>query len=454
MSFRDDLELFRAITGKGMDTFYKWRKILGEFDPWVYLNYDTLHTYNVSSWRVSNMKRTATFANHKGKKLSEEHKRKISIAHKGKEPWNKNKKTGPHTQEWKDKMLATKRSNGTLVSADCWKKGHIPWNYNSNPQFYRRIAEKTGLDRLTVFKYTGPIVPKDWTYKPIRSAPQEEVRAFVSSIYTGEIICDKGILKRDGKRPLTLDIYMPEKKVAIEYDGLYWHCSLHTEKYYHKEKSDLCREQGIRLIHIFSDEWEEKKDICKSIIASALGIYQERIFARLCEVREVPKKEARDFFNRNHIHGSANMFRAIGLYYRDELVQCCSFRKSFTNKKDFEKCVELSRMSTKLNTQVIGGFSRLMLRSGYRYVESFVDLAKFDGSGYEGTGWYRMKDTVLDYWYTDCRQRYGRQSFMKKSCLKKWPDADPEKSEEQLCAEHELFRVYGCGNMHVYWKID
>ena len=76
------------------------------------------------------------------------------------------------------------------------------------------------------------------------------------SIYSGIIIeNDKTIL--DGKE---LDIYIPDKHLAIEFNSDYWHREEQIGKYYHQEKSLACREKGIRLIHIFEYEWINKQE--------------------------------------------------------------------------------------------------------------------------------------------------------------------------------------------------
>ena len=41
------------------------------------------------------------------------------------------------------------------------------------------------------------------------------------------------------------------------------------------------------LIHVFEDDWLYKKEIVKSMIASRLGIYKEKIFARKCQIKEI-----------------------------------------------------------------------------------------------------------------------------------------------------------------------
>ena len=132
------------------------------------------------------------------------------------------------------------------------------------------------------------------------SKGEKEVVTFVKSISKGEVIeNDRNIIA-----PKELDVYIPEKNFAIEYNGLYWH-SEGGDCYsdYHLNKTKMCMNKGIRLLHIYENEWRDKQDICKSMIASALGVYERKEFARKCEVREVTdRKTVIDFFEQNLIH--------------------------------------------------------------------------------------------------------------------------------------------------------
>ena len=51
-----------------------------------------------------------------------------------------------------------------------------------------------------------------------------------------------------------LDIYIPELNTAIEYNGNYWHSTVNKENNYHLNKSIVCRNNNIRLIHIYEFE--------------------------------------------------------------------------------------------------------------------------------------------------------------------------------------------------------
>ena len=73
--------------------------------------------------------------------------------------------------------------------------------------------------------------------------------------------------------PYELDIYIPSKRIAVEYNGLAWHSEKfkgNGTKTYHLMKTNLCKENGIKLIHFFEDEWLEKKEIVKSVLTEIL----------------------------------------------------------------------------------------------------------------------------------------------------------------------------------------
>ena len=68
--------------------------------------------------------------------------------------------------------------------------------------------------------------------------------------------------------PYELDFYIPTHDLAIECNGDYWH-SLYPEGY-HMNKHNLCKEKGIRLIHLWEILWNENRDEMKEFILENL----------------------------------------------------------------------------------------------------------------------------------------------------------------------------------------
>ena len=139
--------------------------------------------------------------------------------------------------------------------------------------------------------------------------------------------------------PLELDIVIPEKKVAIEHNGLYWHSDkMGKDENYHLNKTNKSLEKGYRLIHIFEDEWFAKKEIVKNTLKNILGCdNSERIHARKCIIKEITPKEKNDFLNQFHILGQDSSVIKLGAFYNEELVSVMSFSHGSISRKNYHQ---------------------------------------------------------------------------------------------------------------------
>ncbi len=72
--------------------------------------------------------------------------------------------------------------------------------------------------------------------------------------------------KRDLIPPYEIDIYIPDIKLAIEFNGVHWHSINNKETGYHLNKTKMCNKLGVRLIHIWEDEWlNNSTKICEKL---------------------------------------------------------------------------------------------------------------------------------------------------------------------------------------------
>lgn len=64
-----------------------------------------------------------------------------------------------------------------------------------------------------------------------------------------------------------LDVYVPSLKLAFEYNGSYWHTNEKGRgKEYHDNKTLLCFEKGIFLVHISDVDWKYKRHLAQQAI--------------------------------------------------------------------------------------------------------------------------------------------------------------------------------------------
>ena len=170
----------------------------------------------------------------------------------------------------------------------------------------------------------------------------------------------------------------------------------------------FCEKLNINLIHIWEDNWLYKKEITLSRIKNALGITSEKIMARKCIIKKVENVEAKDFLDANHLQGHINSSYKIGLYYNDELVSLMTFGKlrSALGSKGKDGVYELYRFASKINTNVVGAFSRLLKRfeDEIKPIE-LVTYANRDWSFidnvYLKNGFEFIHNTEVNYWYYD-----------------------------------------------------
>ena len=245
-----------------------------------------------------------------------------------------------------------------------------------------------------------------------------------------------------------LDIYIPSNNIAIECNGVYWH-SL-KEPTFHYEKWKQCMNKGIHLLTIWEDQIINKPEIIRGIITSYLGIYDKRIYARQCSIKEVGKKESIDFLEKNHLQGSVGGSIRFGLYYKDELMSLMVFGKKrkalgSTNKKD---TWELYRYCNKLGVQIIGGASRLFNHFLKEHpccvVESFSSNDISIGELYRKLGFGLIGEQKYSYWYIDkLMQRHHRYSFRKDILVKN--GADPNLTELEITSNMGLYKIYDSG---------
>lgn len=300
------------------------------------------------------------------------------------------------------------------------KKGYIPVKSLTKSQLvaYAYYRDKTNLITDVISKrdcYTyisNKYIPLLDEYAKVnhskgKSLEEDLVYEYLKSVYKGEIKRHvKNILKEDSGKYYEIDMYIPEKRLGIEFNGIYWHSDLQKDKNYHFNKSKLAELRGIRLINIYEDEWLnlEKQNKIKTMLNIALGLVKDKIYARKCIIKELSNKEAKQFNDLNHLQGHRNAQVTYGLYYNDELVQLMSFSKTKYNKnlKD-NNSWEIIRGCPGGNNLVVGGVSKLLKyfikQHNPSQVFSYCDFNKFDGKGYEKAGMSFIGYTGPDMWW-------------------------------------------------------
>lgn len=243
---------------------------------------------------------------------------------------------------------------------------------------------------------------------------------------------------------LELDIFLPDYNLAIEVNGIYWHSDQFKNKNYHRNKTDICKNNNIQLLHIFDFEWLDykKQEIWKSIILNKLG-KSNKIYARKCEIREISTKESKLFFDENHLSGFVGGKEKFGLFYDGKLVQAVILGMPRFSKNKNQ--LELIRAATIKNCIVIGGLSKLLSKIKGPII-SYADKRYSSGNGYVKTNFKLRGDSDPNYWYVKNEQIYSRISFQKHKLKDKLEKYDSNLTESENMKANNFFKFWDSGN--------
>lgn len=292
------------------------------------------------------------------------------------------------------------------------------------------------------------------------SEAEKELREFVESVVGPDEVVANDRTVLDGRE---LDIFVPDRDLAIEFDGLFWHgeASGGKGRDYHLNKTRDCEAQGIQLVHVFGSEWALGQDVVKGRLRHLLGESErDPAHARECEVREVEDPSA--FFAHNHLQGpSPNASEALGLFAGSELVSCMSFGARGAYQGTDTREWEVKRFAGAC--PVPGGASRLFTAFERRFdpwrVISFADRRWSSRVRsepvYEALGFEFRGATDPGYWYfkpgEDHRLRH-RFGFRKGVLEDRLDGFDLELTEWENMQRAGWDRVWDCGHLRYVYE--
>jgi hypothetical protein len=343
--------------------------------------------------------------------------------------------TMPHLiEEWHptlNKVSPNEVSYGSRLNIwwQCSIKKHV-W---SSPLYARKAGNGCPHCALTSFV----------------SKPEKDIANFLRSFIEIET-SNRKLLGNNNE----LDIYIPSKNIAIEFNGLYWHSEKFKHKKYHYDKWLECKNKGIQLIQIWEDEWNRNPEQIKSMLLHKLGFSSSgKVFARKTEIVELSKIEAENFLNANHVQGYASGSYYLGL--KEKGTSENNLVAVLVLKYEQQRSVlNIIRYAT--NISVVGGFTKLLNFAANTYQpESFItfsDNSVSDGGLYENNGFVIDKKLPPDYMYVFKGKRYHKFGYR----LKRFKN-DPELkyvknlTERELAELNGLVRIWDSGKTR--WKL-
>lgn len=124
-----------------------------------------------------------------------------------------------------------------------------------------------------------------------KSSQQIELINFCKQFYPNLLEGDRTLIK-----PYQVDILITQINLAIEFNGLFWHDINHVQPNYHLMKTQMCQQQGYRLIHIWQNDWNERKEQIKDKLKAVLTNTEKIIFQENFQLN-------RDWYFKQQING-------------------------------------------------------------------------------------------------------------------------------------------------------
>lgn len=303
------------------------------------------------------------------------------------------------------------------------------WLCQNNHEWEAGIYSRT--------KLKGNNCPQCWATAFVSKAEQE-LCDFIRSLLPEGIT----VLQSDRKllKGREVDIYIPDKKFAIEFNGLFWHTETAGKNpAYHHDKWLKAKQAGVQLVQVWEDDYRRNPELVKRMLAHKLGVSQERtVYARKTVVDELEKKEAEAFLNENHVQGYASGSHYAGLKDTSGVVVSVLVLKKESNV--YGDGLNIIRYATSCN--VVGGFTKLLAYAEHSYSPeffvTFADHCVSDGGLYENNGFVVDKILPPDYMYVVGGERKHKFGYR----IKRFKD-DPDLLFEEGLTEKQLAELNG-----------
>lgn len=278
-----------------------------------------------------------------------------------------------------------------------------------------------------------------------------------------------------------LDIVLPDRSIAFEFNGCVWHSEkARKSRTYHRDKARMAHAAGLRLIQIWEDDWDTRRDVVIRAIAHKLGAFDylpdilddfdptmvERIGARKLTAQRVSGSEARRFLNENHIQGAVTATFHYALMDDQGRIRALLSARSPRNNARMHRAPgewEIQRYATR--GIIPGGFTKLMRFAERNIKSQGYELTRWvsfsandisDGSMYRTCGFTLDREVPpsyfyvgnLNHWVREPKEKYQRRRFRD----------DPKLAWNETWTEHDaalangLYRIYDAGKLR--WVKD
>lgn len=326
---------------------------------------------------------------------------------------------------------------------------------NESPTL-QELSEKLGLSYSHTVKICNKLNVTSFMTTLRYDILQNELTELIKGILPEDKIITNDRKVLQGRE---LDIYIPTRRIAIEFNGSYWHSTLFKEERYHQQKTIDCAKQGIHLIHIFEYEWKDatlRQKIINylfSILASNKVIYE-----RQTTVKHIDYTEASKFCDKFHFQNSVYGEIYIGCYHETELlaVMIVGKQSSKSNKHSYE----LLRICFRPAITLVGGLEKMWVylldNHNINSLVTYIDITKFNGNSYTAIGFKPCRDEVMTepgyVWVRPSTNHVVNCYQTNKSGLIIDSRSIMQNTEDEIMDNLGYLKIYNCGSIKLEWN--
>lgn len=273
---------------------------------------------------------------------------------------------------------------------------------------------------------------------------KEDLNQSIKELTKEELFFDSDVVN-----PFRISIYIPYKNFAIQLNENEKVAEIDISSIEARKsqlsKTQACLAKNIRLLHIFENNWIEKKKQILSFIRSSLGLNEIKIHGRECKIVEDLGKQ---LLNDTHIQGYGHTtIKSFNLIKDGDWIGCMTASKH--HRQNGGNSLVLNRLCFKNGITVSGGASKLFeslknwgIQNGYSDIVSWSDTSWTVGKIYEILSFSMKNEYGPDYFYWD----KVNNDYLSKQSQKKSNNGCPaDITEHKWCRDKGLYRIYDCG---------
>lgn len=255
-----------------------------------------------------------------------------------------------------------------------------------------------------------------------------------------------------GKKGSEIDVCSTDAKFGVEYCGLYWHSNWGNPKNptnRHKIKLDKAESRGIRLITLFEDEWQTRKEQVKSFIATFLMAGDHSNIFNKSVLKIISKEVSGVFLLKNyHTIDTSSGPNNFGLFCEDELIGVACYSASLS-------IFTVDKICLKMGLSIRQGFDHIMQllieyakREGFKKVRYISDSRWTKGDSLSNFGFNLIEEIPPQFEYGSGSKRINPDIFTEEFFISK--DAIGDTLEEKIESTGH-FKIWDCGKKR--WEI-